>query len=228
MGGSKAPPRTLYCILAEQFIQTDVVEPPEEEGTGGIDPPEKEGTRNYPRFDISHTSFLHFQRYLTGPDGGSRSEKRAKEMAVDVSKFLRYACGSYSFGPEWDRLTDRDHLIGYLEKLKRSSVRPEGQLAKLDAFCSALTFFKVSVLKGDISSPFLKKAAHMLDMLHGWTATLRHDKRKLRKKRLEELSCQDLSLDEVNLLVENIQLWKAFALTCTRVQRGESLHCSSQ
>ena len=52
---------------------------------------ETEGTRHYARFNIHHPSLMQFQKFLTGLDGGGRSEKTAGEMAVDISKFLRYA-----------------------------------------------------------------------------------------------------------------------------------------
>ena len=182
---------------------------------------EEGGTRNYPRFDMQHPSFIHFQRYLTGLDGGGRSEKTAREMAVDVSKFLKYACGS-SPNPGWERLTDRDQLTGFMEKLKRSSVGPEGQLSKIDGFCSALRFLKVDILR-DSGSPLTEKATRMLEVLKGWKNTLRKEKRKLQHRRLEELSCQDHSLDEVNALIDNQGMWREFELTCSRARRGETM-----
>ena len=54
--------------------------------------------------------------------GGERSEKTAKEIAVDVSKYLKYACGRRCPVADWGRLTDHDMLIGYFEKLKRVKV----------------------------------------------------------------------------------------------------------
>ena len=45
----------------------------------------------------------------------------------------------------------------------------------------------------------------------------------LRKKRLQELSCQDLKLEEINELLENTSLWQEFDNTCTRTKQGETL-----
>ena len=126
----------------------------------------------------------------------------------------------------WDRLSDRDQLVGYLEKLKRSSIGPEGQLAKVDGICCALRFLRVEVLKGAPHPESMEKAGHMLEVLQGWKSTLRKQKRKLRKKRLEELSCQDLSLDEVNGLIENAELWRKFESVCSRAQRDETISTS--
>ena len=104
-------------------------------------------------------------------------------MSVDISKFLYYASGPSCLSPCWERLTDGDQLLGYMEKLKRSSVGPEGQLSKLDAFTAALRFFKVEILSGKDVSGLHSQATHMLEVISGWKGTLRKEKRKLRKKR---------------------------------------------
>ena len=200
-------------------VEEEVVEEDEqEEQEAAI---EEKGTRTYPCCDVNHPTFVRFHHYLTTIDGGARSEKTAKEMLVDVGKFLRYSGGPSASDPGWDRLTDRDQLVGFLDKLKRSSVGPEGQLSKLDGFSSALKFLQVILLKD--SPEMVEKARHTLLLIQGWKTTLRRDKRKLMKKRLEDLSCQDLSLDEVNSVVEDRELWQKFDRTCSRVERGECI-----
>lgn len=164
------------------------------------------GTRNFPKFNTAHPSFWRFETYLTGIDGGSRSEKTAKEMSVDVSKFLKYACGRACVHPDWMRLVDRDQLVGYIEKLRSANVGPEGQLAKLDAFFCALRFLKVVVV-ADCNDPSHAEVVKMEETIAGWKATLRKQKGKLRKRRLQDLSCEQLSLDEVTALLNCKLLW---------------------
>lgn len=191
------------------------------------EPKVAEGTRHFPRYNMKHPTLIQFERYLTGVDGGCRNTKTASEMAVDVSKFLLYACGSSSPSPSWDRLTDRDQLLGFLDKLKRASVGPEGQLTKLDAICNALNFLKVVILNGDSASPLYSRASHTLEIIRGWKGTLRKDKRRLRKRRLQELSCQSLSLSEVSALLECKKVWIDFDSVCTRASRQEVLPVSA-
>lgn len=145
---------------------------------------------------------------------------------MDVSKFLRYACGPSAVSPGWERLTDRDQLVGYMEKLKRSSIGPECQLAKLDGLCCALRFLRVEVLNPNTNQELTEKATHMQGVLHGWKTTLRKGKRKLQKKRLEDLSNQDLSLEKINQMVDNESLWREFDSVCYQVRRGETLSTS--
>ena len=98
-------------------VEEEVVEEEEQEEAVG-----EKGTRNYPCCDVNHPTFVHFHYYLTSIDGGAR-----RTMLVDVGKFLKYAGGPSASDPGWDRLTDRDQLVGFLDKLKRYSVGPEGQ-----------------------------------------------------------------------------------------------------
>ncbi len=53
-------------------------------------------------------------------------------MAVDASKYLKFAQGPTSTQPDWDRLLDRDLLKAFTSKVAES-VGPPGVLRKLDA-----------------------------------------------------------------------------------------------
>ena len=103
------------------------------------------GTRLFPRFDIQHPFSYCFEKYLMSIDGGERNEKSAREMSIDVFKYLRYACGDCP-SPDWGRLVDCDQLIGYMEKLKRAKVGPEGRLAKLDHLLAVIRYMRLHVI----------------------------------------------------------------------------------
>ena len=66
-------------------------------------------------------------------------------------------CGAAALAPSWDRLTDRDQLIGFMEKLKRAGVGPEGQLDKLEAITSTLKHYNTHSLLKDATFPELAK-----------------------------------------------------------------------
>jgi hypothetical protein len=167
--------------------------------------------------------FVSFGKYLRGIDGGQRSEKTAGEIAKDVSKYLKYACGGEEV--DWMTLTERDRLLGYVDKLKRVKVGPDGQLGKLDALSCALRFIKVS-LPHDASPALFSKIAAAEAALGGWKTTLRKDKRRLRKVRLQKLSEESLSLDEVSQLLDCRQLWIEFNDTCLGARRREAVAAS--
>lgn len=75
-------------------------------------------------------------------------------------------CGAAALAPSWDRLTDRDQLIGFMEKLKRAGVGPEKQLGKLDAVTNALKYYKTQLLK-NATSPEQAKADLILTAVQG-------------------------------------------------------------
>jgi hypothetical protein len=167
----------ILCTACEEepAVPEDVIEASENE---------EEGTRHFPLCDMCDLMFVSFGKYLRGIDGGQRSEKTAGEIAKDVSKYLKYACGGEEV--DWMTLTERDRLLGYVDKLKRVKVGPDGQLGKLDALSCALRFIKVS-LPHDASPALFSKIAAAEAALGGWK-----DKRRLRKVRLQKLSEESL------------------------------------
>ena len=102
-------------------------------------------------------------------------------------------CGAAALAPSWDRLIDRDQLIGFMEKWPR---RAAGH-----AITSALKHYKTHLLK-DATSPEQVKTDLILTAVQGWKSTLRKEMQKVRTKRIQDLSNEDLSLDENNQLVE--------------------------
>ena len=180
------------------------------------------GTRHFPKFDVEHPVFYRFERYLMGLDGGDKCGKTAREMAVDVSKYLKYACGSDAPSSNWSKLAERDQLIGYLEKLKRCNVGPEGRLAKLDTLQAAMRFIKFHVVVEE-SHPMYHKLTLADNMVAAWKKTLRKEKRRRRKVRLQNLSAQELFLNEVTALLENKPIWADFNDTCIAADRGETV-----
>ena len=204
----------------------DVEEEPQSDEDPMLEDTHMCGTRYFPRFDMDHPVFYRFKRYLMSVDGGEKCEKTAHEMAVDVSKYLKYACGSDSPSSDWGKLTERDQLIGFMEKLKRCNVGPEGRLAKLDTLQAAMRFIKFHVVVQE-SHPLYPKLTLADNMVVGWKKTLRKEKRRRRKVRLQNLSAQDLSLKEVTALLENKPIWEHFNSTCMAAERGETVSAKS-
>ena len=82
--------------LESQGRRCGVEVEPERQGRGEDCALEEEnsGTRYFPRFDVGDPTFVRFERYLCGIDGGSRSEKLARKMkngCVKVSSLRLWA-----------------------------------------------------------------------------------------------------------------------------------------
>lgn len=174
-------------------------------------------------FDLHHPTIRQFKAHLMGIDGGSKGEKTSNEMAVDVSKFLRYACGSSATDPQWDKLADHDQSLGFLDKLKRNGVGPDSQLGKLDALTLAAKFVQVVLLQKDPDPTLQNKLSSVLTDMLCWKATLRKEKRKKRTGRLEALSAEKLDLDEVNRHIDCDKVWEDYMDVCRRAKLGEKV-----
>ncbi len=72
----------------------------------------------------------------------------AKEIAIDDSKCLRFACGETCL-PDWERFHDREMLLAYINTVKESSCGPDGIVPKLDAIEPGLHFVRVTLTKDD-------------------------------------------------------------------------------
>ena len=72
----------------------------------------------------------------------------------------------------------------------------------LEDITSALKYYKTPSLLKDATSAEQVKTNLILTAVQGWKSTLRKEMRKVRTKRIQDLSNEDLSLDENNRLVE--------------------------
>ena len=99
-------------------------------------------------------------------------------------------------------LCDRDQLIVYMEKLKTHGCGPEVMLGKLDAFESALSFISLFILKDDDTNTLHGQCLRMSETMKRWRSTLRKQKALTREIRLEKLSVEKLSLDEITAMMK--------------------------
>lgn len=182
------------------------------------------GTRGFPRYDIKQeTTLISFRHHLTSIDGKDKSEKVADQMAIDVSKFLRFACGEQVV-PDWRRLLDRDQIMAFVDKLERHGCGPDGKVTKLDALDAALRFFRLELLKDDTNNALHMKSLQMTETIKGWKATLRKQKTRKRIQRLEELSsdAEALSLESVEAIIHCDSMWDDFTTIADRLGKGLS------
>ena len=94
---------------------------------------------------------------------------------LSTYKFLKFACRA-SILLNFDCLFDRDQLLGYVQKLERSKVGPEGQISKLDAIDAALSFMSLQMLDDD--DPRQGKVSRIQATIKLWKATLHKAKTK--------------------------------------------------
>ena len=117
------------------------------------DTEELHGSRQFPKYNIhEQTSLVDFQVFLKSVDGKLKSDKVASETATYVSKFLKFASPE-SLVPQWSQLLNRDRMLGFIDKLQRAKLGPEGQISVLNHLDSALSFFQLHILRDHTTNP---------------------------------------------------------------------------
>jgi len=183
------------------------------------------GTRNFARYDIDkQPSLMKFKEYLQSIQGRMRKPRVATAIAVDVSKCLAYfSGGDISVTPPWEALLNEDEVHRYVDYLRESEViGVDGILTKLDRLGNALEFIKATVLQQD-DQPKYHKVQRVQDAIKRWKAGLRPLKKMKNLQRLEAISEEALSLEEVNTVVENRKLWKGFDSIVRRIEGGDTI-----
>ena len=111
-------------------------------------------------------------------------------------------------------LTDSDQLFGYIDKLCRQT----GGAAQCPRLCSLVT---------NNNDPLHSDIVQTKEMIGGWKATLKEEKIKLHKRRLQELFSESLSLGEVTVLLDCRVLWARFNNICIAAERNDSIVTNS-
>ena len=105
----------------------------------------KESTRSYEFYDIDKTEELAaFYTNLTSFDGGSKSSVEAKQISIDVSKYLAFADSRQFI---WDNLLNTNRVKQFVEKLQKTAIGPDGLVTKLDRIQTALRYLMRDVPK---------------------------------------------------------------------------------
>lgn len=186
----------------------------------------RRGTRDFPRFSLDTVQMKGFLKFLMSIDGQMRNQKVATEMAVDVSKFLKFA-GGRDVVPDFGNLLERDMLVAFLDKLERYGCGIEGRISKLDSIDSALSFIQLSILCDNPQHAWHPQVMQIRGHIKAWKATLRKGKTKMRAGRLDVLSSQELTFEEVNKLLENPKIWDDFHACLEKLFRNEAIDDTS-
>ena len=77
------------------------------------------GTRSYPHYCLdANLSLEDFHFHLQKLDGGRKSEREARQVAMDVAKYLHFA---NSHQVNWGTLVDLEAVKAYIKELKKMS-----------------------------------------------------------------------------------------------------------
>ena len=140
-------------------------------------------------------------KFFVSIDGQMCNQNVATEMAVNVSKFLKFVVGR-DIVPEFGKLLEHDMLVAFLDKLEHRGCGIEGRISKLDSLDAVLSFIQQRILCDNPQHAWHAQVVQIRRHIKAWKTTLRKGKTKLRAGRLDVLSSQKLTFEEVNKLLE--------------------------
>ena len=164
------------------------------------------GTRGFPRYPLDHPDLQQFIAFLKGLDGKRKSERESQAIAMDVSKFLKYAAPTAP-NTRWELLLKMDKVQSYFDHLQDTAAcGVDGQLTKMERLTVALTFYKLDIL-GEEDEAGYHQANRAIDCLAQWKATLHGGKRYRHQQRQVEEGDQSTSIEEATALLTCKKLW---------------------
>ena len=141
----------------------------------------------------------------------------ARVIAIGVSKSL---ASDIEASIPWESLLDEAEVHKFVDHLRATgAIGVDGLISKLDRLAIALSFLKAVVLDRNDQAKY-HKAQRVEDALRRWKGGLRPLKKQENIERLEALSEESLSLQQVNEVVDDHRMWKDFWKTVRKVEDG--------
>ena len=149
------------------------------------------------RYDVDKERILvDFVGNLQSFDGGRTPPAEARQIAVDVSKYLAFANQQRC---QWSNLTDIDRLFKYVDLLQNTSmIGPNGIVTKIHRLQQAVLYLRRTGLE-DIP-------AVIMDRLEKWKASFSKDRTALSLSRGIGADTSPAVLTKIRELFSNQQL----------------------
>jgi len=168
------------------------------------------GTRHYPSYNINtEPSLVRFVSFLQTLDGKNREKHIAIQIAIDVSKYLKFASPE-SPNPDFEQLANDEKLSEYSELLK-TNIKAAGVTQKLERLEEALHFYRVRIVK-DTQSHLYVRAMKASESLSRWRQTLRKQRDIDNVRLLEEQSECQASMDDTTSCLKCEKAWDFFKM----------------
>ena len=130
------------------------------------------GHARFGKFDDNNEELKKFRKFLSGLDGGRKQVPQVKQIAANVSKFLKYAHPKAS-DPVWVDLLDSSKLSQYIDELEASGTcGPSGQLGKMDHMVHGLRYLRLKVA-GEENAGLAHRCNIMEERITRWKAAIR-------------------------------------------------------
>ena len=167
-----------------------------------------------PYFPSEHPFLVQLRNYLQSRHGRSRSEKEAKQISKEVSKYLHYASPSIL---QKELLLDCSLLNKYLQSLE-PEYQASTQNAKLNRIRQAIHFLALS-----LDAAGLLEVQRVESLVKNWSAVFAKTARQANREKLEDKSEQPIDFGDVDRLVRSEELHQLQKRLITAAKNGQQL-----
>ena len=127
--------------------------------------------KDYARFPLDHPDVHRFLTFLQGLDGRKKSAREAKQIAIDISKFLKFT-DPQSNHPNWNRVVDLTKIREYLDMLQHTGAcGVSGQLTKLDRLIHATHYLNLEIA-GEKDATMSLRCSRTIARIQQWKEAL--------------------------------------------------------
>lgn len=179
-------------------------------------------TQHYKYFHEKKSPSLKlFVKHLTDMDGGKRGESHAHQVAIDVSKFLYFACPSKT-SINWCKLMDPLAMKEYTKQLSKDGIGTSGILSKLDCLRLAIEFL---LLEADLTAAANTQLEKTKARIKRWTSVLRKDKVGEQMRKEQENADHPVDMECMTRLMDTstTKMFEEMARKATRVRLESSI-----
>ena len=162
-------------------------------------------TRGFPKFELGKGGGIdELTRHFMSVEGGLKEEREARQVTVDVSKFLRF-CGATL---DWKNLSKVDKLREYLEVARKAGVGVSGTITKCDRVIAGIRFAKMKLAPSDVTLTASYDRA--IDRITMWKKVYRQEQEKKRALQMEGDSSRPVDLSKMTSVLRSTRVWQHF------------------
>ena len=167
------------------------------------------------RHSVDEPFLLNFDTFLQSRNGEKKDSTQAKEIVVDVSKFLYFANPNQC---DEQNLLSRIAIRKFVDDNEKGGIGPSGVLTKLRRISMAIDCLMMSSEDLDTEIDVYERSALVKTTIEALSKTLRKDKSKAQENRLQRFARNLPELSEVSKFLHDPRADRVFASAVSAAQ----------
>lgn len=166
-------------------------------------------------YSLNHTFLVELRQHLTSRHGRSRTEREARQISVEIAKYLNFS------GPlaKPHNLYDPTKLDKYLKYLEKQGKKASTQHAILCRIKQGLSYVNLSLDPAETV-----KAEKCMTFMNNWISALGKEARRVNRIHLEDMSDNvSSSMTTIDEFCRSEEMCQALNSAVGKVKKGEQI-----